>query len=95
MGSEIQEELLKEIKNLCGKYGLEYVRCDNIGRVTGVEVRLKSDVVFWVESSGQIIFSSTPWKIKVDELVRMTSFSHKVAQMLSSNWKAFCEEWGY
>ena len=86
MLSKEEKFLLDEIKSMCSKYGLKYLRHNNGSVMTSVEVKLKDDFIFWVEFVGQIRFSSEPWKVNVEDLVKVTTFSHKVHKLLKSNW---------
>ena len=85
---EIKKFINEEIKPLCEKYGIEYLRSSGHFELTSIEVRLKDDVTFWVEGHlKQIRFVSEPWKIKVEDLVRMTTFTHKASNLLNSFYK--------
>ena len=82
-----QLQLLEDIKNLCEKYGLAYNGYNECGNLLyGVSVKLKDDCVFWVKPN-EVRFTSEPWKLKPEAVVRMATFVHKVSNMLETNWK--------
>jgi len=82
-----QLQLLEDIKNLCEKYGLVYNGYNECGNLLyGVSVKLKDDCVFWVKPN-EVQFTSEPWKLKPEAVVRMATFVHKVSNMLKTNWE--------
>ncbi len=86
-----QQKLLDGVKGLCEKYNVKYLRCSEAGSVlNGVEVKLKDNWVFWITTSG-IDFRSSPIGASVDELVRLTSLTHKVSTLLKDNWKRYID----
>lgn len=84
---ESQIKLLEDIKQLCEKYGLKYKGYNSCGSLLfGVRVEVKHDCIFWVKPT-EVRFTTEPWKLKPEEVVRMATLVHKVSNLLNTNYE--------